>query len=163
MAIRAYGKSVQSYTAWQAETGYVLTNYCVPTEDNDMCYECTTAGTSDLDEPTWLILVGQRVSDGTVVWTCREKTPAANPLTVTLELGNSRGCTFKEIWVKSNSEAEFLIWGSYDGVNWRYLSSLTVPSGERDENHQSFVTVYPYIGVGTSVSANNEIEILAGA
>lgn len=162
MSVRAYGKSVASYTAWVTLTEYVLTNYRVPTTDNGQCYECTTAGTSGETEPTWDTALDSTTNDGTVVWTCRdyEESPAA--LTVELNTSGLGGAPLKDVWVKSDDTATFIIYGSYDGVDWRYLSELDVPDGERLSNYQSFYTAYPYIGVGTATVATNEIEIVAG-
>lgn len=166
MAIRSYGKSVKSYDEWVAETAYELTDYCVPTDDNGMCYECTTAGTSSNGEnpvePTWPNIAGQTVADGTVTWTCREKEGIAAALTLTLDMSDAGGFSLKDVWVKSDEAADFLVWGSYDGVDWRYIDTISVPDGARTENHQTFVTAYPHVGAGTSTAANNEIEIVGG-
>ena len=39
--------------------------------ENGYCYECTTAGTSSA-EPTWPTVPGESVTDGTVIFICRE-------------------------------------------------------------------------------------------
>ena len=165
MTVRAYGKSVESYDAWEGATEYSLEDYCVPTTDNGLCYECTTAGTSDSSEvpvePTWPIGVGETVEDGTVVWTCREKAEAPNALSLILgEAGD--GLPNVDIWVKSDESATFYIYGSYNGTDLRLLDTLSVPVGELTSNHKSFTTGYAYIAVGTSTSATNEIEIVRG-
>jgi len=56
---------------WVTETAYVLTDFAKPILENDYWYECTTAGTTAVPEPTWPTTVGETVSDGTAVWTCR--------------------------------------------------------------------------------------------
>jgi len=166
MAILAYGKSVKSYTAWQSEHEYSLEDYCVPSVDNGMCYECTTAGTSSSGEnpvePSWPTIPGQTVADGSVVWTCREKEEEANPLSVTLDIKDSGGYSLKDIWVSSPGDAVFYVYGSYDGVSWRYLQTITLPDGELHNTHVSIQNAYPYIAVGTAAEAINEIEIVAG-
>lgn len=162
MAVRGYGKSVASYTAWQSETEYSLEDYRVPTTDNGMCYECTTGGTSGETEPTWPLDVGQTVNDGTVTWTCRDKAASPAALAVELNADGLGGFSQKDVWVKSDGEATFIIYGSFNGVGWRYIDELTVPDGERLSNHLSFRTAYPYIAVGTATVASNEIEIVAG-
>ncbi len=161
MAIRVKGKSVKSYTAWQAESDYVLTNFRVPTVDNGMCYECTTAGTSGEDKPVWPNVVGETVQDGTVVWTCREKAGQANPLTVILALGDAGGYSLKDIWVKSPGTGDFIVYGSYDGENWRQIDEISVPQGDRDNRHKGLQNAYPFIKVSTELQAINEIEIVA--
>lgn len=162
MAIRAYGKSVKSYTAWQVETVYALTNFRVPTSDNGMCYECTQAGTSGEAEPSWPNVPGFTVQDGTVVWTCREKAEEANPLTVTLSLGDAGGYSLKDIWVKSPGTGDFIVYGSYDGESWRQIDELSVPQGDRDNRHKGLQNAYPYIKVSTDLNQVNEIEIVSG-
>lgn len=59
---------------WQASTAYILTNIVSPVTGNGFHYECTTAGTTGSTEPTWPTVVGNTVTDGTVVWTCRSAT-----------------------------------------------------------------------------------------
>ena len=57
---------------WIADTAYDLGDYCVPTTGSKTghVYKCTTAGTSAAAEPTWPIVYGATVTDGTAVWTC---------------------------------------------------------------------------------------------
>lgn len=57
--------------AWVASTAYSLTDVARPTTRNGYAYEVTTAGTTGSTEPTWPTTVGNTVTDGTVVWTCR--------------------------------------------------------------------------------------------
>ena len=57
---------------WAANTAYSLNNRVKPTSQNGYWYVCSTAGTSHATtEPTWPTLDGETVTDGTVVWTCR--------------------------------------------------------------------------------------------
>lgn len=163
MAIRTYGKSVASYTAWVAETEYSLEDYRVPATDNGMCYECTTAGTSGLTEPSWITDVGQTVSDGTVTWTCREKAFSPAALTLEIDTGGLGGAPLKDIWIKSDSEEiEFIVYGSHDGLNWRQIDELSLPHGDRDNRHKGLENTYRFIKVSTETVASNEIEIVAG-
>lgn len=171
MSIRVYGKSVATYTAWQGATAYQLNDYCRPTEDNDLCYKCTEAGTSDSTvptpvEPTWPNVVGQTVQDGTVIWTCEDKAEAANPLSVTISAKSMGGYSLKDIWVKSTGgTGDFVVYGSYDNVNWRQIDEITVPIAGRDNRYKGLTNAYPFIKVSTSAELAakvNEIEIVAG-
>lgn len=55
---------------WTTITAYSLGDCLQPTTPNGNRYECTTAGTSDVGEPTWpTVGIGSTVVDGTVVWT----------------------------------------------------------------------------------------------
>lgn len=57
---------------WVANTAYILGQDVQPTVSNGKRYEVTTAGTSDAStEPTWPVTIGDTVTDGTVVWTCK--------------------------------------------------------------------------------------------
>lgn len=164
MAVRAYGKSVATYTDWSATTPYLLNVYVRPTTPNGYCYRCTQAGTSGLAEPAWIPEVGATVTDGDVVWVCEDYASAPNPLTVELDTRDFGGCPMKDIWVKSDTveNQDFVVYGSYDGVSWRQLDELSVPHGGRDNRHKGLQNAYPFTKVSTEVSANNEIEIVAG-
>lgn len=52
---------------WVGSTAYVVGDFVVPTTPNQHFYKCTTAGTSDVSEPTFPT-DGTTVTDGTVVW-----------------------------------------------------------------------------------------------
>lgn len=67
---------------WVATTAYSLAAIVSPITGNGKFYECTTAGTTSGTEPTWPTVVGNTVTDGTVVWTCRAST-------VTIATGNT--------------------------------------------------------------------------
>lgn len=57
----------------ERNTAYGLGQQVVPADAlNGFIYECTTAGTSHAtNEPTWPVLIGDDVNDGTVEWTCK--------------------------------------------------------------------------------------------
>ena len=57
---------------WVTETAYILGDRVSPTTPNGYWYECTTAGTTAVGQPTWPTAVGDTVADGTVTWTCRD-------------------------------------------------------------------------------------------
>lgn len=161
MANMVYRKSVASYTAWATLTVYELNDYRVPTTDNDLCYKCTTAGTSGETEPTWIAKVGSTVNDGGVVWTCEEKSAAPNPLTAVLDVKGQGGAPSKDVWLKSDGNVTFLVEVSYTGEDnsWRELASVNVNNTDKLEQYS---TPYPHMKVSTATSASNEIEIVAG-
>jgi hypothetical protein len=162
MSIRSYGKSVATYSAWAANTSYALGSYVRPVTPNGFCYKCTTAGTSGLVEPAWIPDVDTTVVDGSVIWTCEDYAEAENPLSVELDSRGRGGYSLKDIWVKSGASATFYIYGSYNGVDWRLLDTLSVPVGELTSNHKTIQNAYPRIAVGTAAVSINEIEIVAG-
>jgi len=60
--------------AWAASTAYAKRAWVTPSGGPaGYAYECTTAGTSAADEPSWPTTPGQTVEDGTITWTCREE------------------------------------------------------------------------------------------
>ena len=164
MSIRVHGRSVLTYDEWVAETSYSTGDYVTPTVPNNKCYRCTAAGVSGLTEPTWNPEVGATVEDGSVVWTCEDYAEAPNPLTIELNASGKGGLPHKEIWVKSNSveKVDFIVYGSYDGVNWRQIDEIKVPHARRDNRHKGLQNAYPFIRVSVDAQANNEIEIVAG-
>ena len=161
MAKRVYGKSVASYSAWAALTEYVLTNYRVPTTDNGMRYECTTAGTSGETEPIWDAHLDSTTNDGTVVWTCREKEASPSALSVEIDTSRLGGAPKKDVWMKSDGSVTFVIEVSHNGNSgsWREMASVNVNNTEKFEQ---YTTPYNYVRVSTETVASNEIEIVAG-
>jgi len=164
MAIKVHGKSVATYDGWITITPYLLGDYVEPTNPNGKCYKCTQAGTSGSAEPTWRSEVGATVEDGEVIWTCEDYAEAPNPLAVELDTSDYGGCPYKEIWVKSDSAEvqDFIVYGSFDGVNWRQIDEITVPHANRDNRHKGIQNAYPFIKVSTAAVQMNEIEIVAG-
>ena len=57
---------------WAATTAYSLNNRVKPTSQNGYYYVCSTAGTTGGTQPAWPTQDGLTVTDGTVVWTCRD-------------------------------------------------------------------------------------------
>ena len=58
-------------TTWEATTSYILGDIVKSLTPNNYYYECTEAGDSGGEEPTWGTTEGGTTEDGTVVWTCR--------------------------------------------------------------------------------------------
>jgi hypothetical protein len=60
---------VDTLPLWQASTAYSVGDRIQPTTPNGRRYRCTTAGTSDVSEPTFpTVGIGSSVVDGTCVW-----------------------------------------------------------------------------------------------
>lgn len=63
---------------WASLTPYVIGNIVVPSNNNTFAYKCIFAGTSDITEPQisnpvpnpWPLIIGDTVTDGTVIWEC---------------------------------------------------------------------------------------------
>ena len=67
--------SAKQGTVWEASKAVALNTKEYPTNPSatPFYYNCTTAGTTGSSEPSWPILSGGTVTDGTVVWTLVER------------------------------------------------------------------------------------------
>ena len=79
--------------SWTGTQAYVATAGAVsvvqPTTPNGYTYICIVAGTSGGSEPTWPIIVGNTVTDGTVTWQCG--TTTAMQISRVLSIGGGTG------------------------------------------------------------------------
>ena len=165
MALRSYGRSLVTYDTWAATTEYSLTDRVVPTVSNGRCYECTTGGTSWETEPPWSRVLESTTNDGTVVWTCKVIPFGPNPLTVEMDAKGQGGLAVTEIWVKSNVESEFLVYGSYNGTDgtWRLTDEISIPTRQgKYERHNGYFNAYRCLKVFVDAAGEHEIEIIAG-
>ncbi|KKM64459.1 hypothetical protein LCGC14_1501130 [marine sediment metagenome] len=165
MSVRAYGASLASYDNWATLTEYTSTNRVVPTVYNGQCYECTTAGTSGETEPVWDSVLEHTTQDGTVVWTCKDIAFGPNPLTVVMDTIGQGGLAVTEIWVKSDVESEFLVYGSYNGEEgtWRLTDEISIPTRQgKYETHEGYFNAYHHIRIFVDGAGEHEIEIVAG-
>jgi hypothetical protein len=67
--VPAAGAFAEAPADWAVSTGYTVGLLVKPTAANGHYYRCTTAGTSAGTEPTWPLVSGATVADGTAVWT----------------------------------------------------------------------------------------------
>ncbi len=70
-----------------------------------------------------------------------------------------------ELWIKSNVECEFLVYGSHNGTDgtWRLTDELAIPTKQgKYENHEGYFNAYHHIKVSVAESGGHEIEIIAG-
>jgi hypothetical protein len=61
---------------WESEQHYTTGNIVVGTATSNVYFECTTAGTAGISEPSWDPTPPNTTNDGTVVWTARALTPS---------------------------------------------------------------------------------------
>lgn len=56
-----------------SNSSHVVGDLVIPTSENNYWYECITAGTGDITEPTWPIILGESVTEaaGGTVWECK--------------------------------------------------------------------------------------------
>jgi hypothetical protein len=57
-------------TAWAAATFYLTGPFITPPIATGFYYQCTTSGTTGATPPSFPIVVGATVADGSAVWTC---------------------------------------------------------------------------------------------
>lgn len=55
---------------WVTLTAYAENDQVMPVTENGLVYYASTSGTTAATEPTWPLIIGGTVTDGTVVWTC---------------------------------------------------------------------------------------------
>jgi hypothetical protein len=60
----------ESGDKWESGRAYGQNDFVCPTTVNGFLYRCLTPGTSGVKEPVWPTNVGERITDGTAVWTC---------------------------------------------------------------------------------------------
>ena len=84
--------AIANPAAWTAEVGYALG---AKVTGSSKVYVCTTAGTSDYDEPTWP--ASGTVADGTVVWTYESVLFPATDHLALQRLDTFDGVTYTEV------------------------------------------------------------------
>jgi hypothetical protein len=84
----------------------------------------------------------------------------AAALSLTLNLSTEvYGRSLGEVWVKSSAAADFNVYGSRNGVDWRLVDTISLAAA--GEEHRGYRNAYAYIKVETSATNDNEIEICA--
>ena len=56
---------------WRRNELYATNEYVRPAHATGFSYQCNASGLSGSREPIWPRVVGQTVTDGSIVWTCR--------------------------------------------------------------------------------------------
>ncbi len=171
MSIRVYRIATTDHPTWASKTEYTYLDYVIPETPNGKCYECSDPGTSGTNEPSWNSTIDVTTIDGDTVgdppvlvdpvtWTCRQLL-SPNPLEVEIDTEGFGGYSLKDVWVR-NEGAEFIVYGSHDGQNWRQIDELNTPQGERDNRHKGLQNAYRHIKVVVYSENESEIEIVAG-
>lgn len=65
----------EAYEEWQASKAHAVGDWVVASTPQLLAFECTTAGTSGVSEPSWPKVANKAFTDGTVQWTSREACP----------------------------------------------------------------------------------------
>lgn len=108
-------------TYWASSTALSLGAYRCPTSPNGYAYVVTSAGTSGTTEPTWPTSVGNTVTDGTVVWTCR------SPVLTISAAGNFLGLDFTGfIGTFAGNQLLSTASGSGAAVNLTFSSAMVI-------------------------------------
>lgn len=82
-----------------------------------------------------------------------------SPLSVVLDTGEYGGRVNVEVWVKSSGPADFNVYGSKDGINYRKTDTISLTAA--GEEHRGYGNAYRYIKVETTAANTSEIEIVA--
>lgn len=110
------------------EMAFTAGEFVQAQRDTGWYYECTTAGRTGRNYPTWSRAEGETVNDGSLVWTARHPSsssvPAVSSATWTLPSGITKD---------SQSEAGVLthivLSGGTDGVDYDITCRMTPTSG----------------------------------
>jgi len=84
-------------------------------------------------------------------------------LSAELDTTSCGGLSLCEVWIESNVDATFSVFGSVDGVNWRWMEDLTLPCNGRTDRHVGYHNAYHHLKVSTDTVGTHDIEIVAGA
>ena len=79
---------VMASAAWQASTAYGAGASVTNLAANGFRY-VSGGGTSDITEPVWTTIIGDTVTDGSIVWTCDGPTDSDIQYVVQTEMWNS--------------------------------------------------------------------------
>jgi hypothetical protein len=143
---------------WAALTAFTAATTAIvsPTIGNNFYYECTTSGTTGAVEPTWPTTVGNTVTDGTVVWTCRSPT-------ITIAAGNTgaQSITCTGFTGAIAGTAAITVAGSVTlvaGMTYTYSGTLTISgTGTLTSAGKTFNGGVTVAGVGISVSLGDAL------
>jgi hypothetical protein len=95
-----YVTAIYPETVWEPDTAYLFGQVVIPSTDNDFMYECSVAGTSDSDEPTWgSPTLGAAITDNSVTWITRTASRGApGNQADTYMIGGTEGTTTQTHW-----------------------------------------------------------------
>ena len=122
-------------TAHATTTAYILDDRVIPAVHNGFCYICTTAGTSAGSAPTWPIIPGATVTDGTVVWTCQAM------LSPVKEYECQTGCT--DVYPPGDDGTYWLDSGGTNRWKWgdSFIGTRTLADGNEASDPGEIVMV----------------------
>jgi len=81
---------------------------------------------------------------------------AGTDLIVSLDTG---GRSVVEVWVKSEAAADFAVYNSCDGENWRYVDTISL--ADAGKQARGYFNAYRWVRVVANTSSHSEIEITA--
>jgi len=76
-----------------------------------------------------------------------------------LDTGRLGGRTFLEFWIESSGPAQFTVWASMDGENWREIDTISLSAA--GSTHQGAFNAARYIRITGGAGNDNVVEIWA--
>lgn len=162
---------------WTASTAVTTTSYVVPNTANGRLYKCTTAGTTGSSEPTWPIVAGGTVVDGTVTWTEQTVAMAAGTfpteisggsyarVAITASLGNWAGTQGAGSILASNGSSA--ITSNNNAITWPTPTADWTPASPADGAAAGVVVLYDASTAGVAwvygVMANIQVILNGNA
>jgi hypothetical protein len=70
--------TIEGLPTWSPSTPFTLGQIFLPFTTNNRAYKVTGAGTSSNTEPSWSVVIGDTVPDGSLIWTCIDPLTAPN-------------------------------------------------------------------------------------
>lgn len=113
---------------WRPNEQFTLNEFARPRRPTGFSYQATTAGLSGRDEPQWPTVLGLKVKDGSVEWTCTAA--GANGLnaisspSVTPDPPGSFTCTGAA--VVENTKVQVTYEGGIEGQHYDAVCQVTI-------------------------------------
>lgn len=130
---------------WLGEHTYALDESVRPTTRNGYTYQCTQAGNSGVNQPTWGTTPGGITTDGGVEWTCFLCRSRINVTMAPADFSKSDGTYGRKLTVTQKSDNTVHTTGNIDHVALVRASDLKLliitPCGVKTVNESNLETI----------------------
>ena len=109
--LQTYSPTATTSSTWSTSTAYALNDIVMPSTLNGDYYECTTAGTSGANEPTWSTVIGETTTDNnSPAWAASTDYSLGDMIVPTTPNGYNYECT-----TAGTSDSSEPTWGTTVG------------------------------------------------